>query len=77
MDVGGHVGWQADSGAGLELGALHGLHNFLVSCLHDSVLTQIQSAHPLHRKVYTLTGPVCCRSQYTSPASASVLITET
>ena len=77
MDVGGHAGWQADSGAGLELGALHGLHHLLVSCLHDSVLTQIQSAHPLHRQMYTPTGPVYCRRQYTSPASVSVLMTET
>lgn len=45
VDVSRHVGWQAHSGAGLEVGALH---HFLVSCLHDSVLTQIQSAHPLH-----------------------------
>lgn len=73
MDVGGHVGWQADSGAGIELGPLHGLHHFLVSCLHDRVLTQIQSAHSLHRSFHTLT---CCRSQYTSPASVSVLKTE-
>ena len=49
MNVTWHVGRQADSGAWLELSALHGLHHLLISCLHDSVLTQVQSAHPLQR----------------------------
>lgn len=47
MNVTRHVGRQADSGAWLELSALHRLHHLLISCLHDSVLTQVQSAHPL------------------------------